>query len=68
MIPKNGEIAGSPVDSNVVVISNAKPSLASVELSPTTAYKGTTLSCTPVGYEDNDGDAANYSFIGKSTG
>lgn len=59
--PDDGEDVGSSA-SKSVTIGNTAPSLASVSLTPTTAYEGDTLSCTPGTATDVDGDAVSYSY------
>ena len=63
--PTNGDEAGAPVDSNLVTVVNTKPTLQSVTLMPTEAYADSTLTCTPEGFADADGDNPNYTYAWK---
>ena len=62
MTPTDGEDAGTPVSSNVVVIENSVPTIDSVLLSPSPAYEASTLYCTPLDAQDGDGDAIGYLY------
>ena len=56
------EAAPSSADASTTVITNSPPTLASVSLTPTTAFETSTLTATPVGGADADGDAITYSY------
>ncbi|HND30804.1 MAG TPA: hypothetical protein PLA94_12425, partial [Myxococcota bacterium] len=60
--PDDGTTTGAAVASNTVTNSNSAPALASVAISPTTAYEGDTLSCTPGTATDPDGDNVSYTY------
>ena len=70
--PEDDDGAGSPVDSNVVVIENSIPVLLSVSLAPTTPYEDSTLRCTPGTSSDDDIDLISFEYDwvvnGVSTG
>ncbi len=53
---------GTPVTSNTVTIANAAPEIASVTLTPGAPQIDDTLSCTPNGATDADGDAVTYTY------
>ncbi len=74
--PTDGATAGTAVSSNTVTISNTAPVLASVSLTPTTAYEASTLTCTPGSVTDADGTTSftytyawyvNGASIGRTT-
>ena len=60
--PTDGTNAGSPATSGAVVVANSPPSVASVSITPTTAYTNTTLTATPSGWVDADGDPPDYLY------
>jgi len=66
--PWDGTDAGTPVVSNSVTIRNSPPSISSVSISPTTAYESTTLTATPSGWSDADGDSPGYNYQWKKNG
>lgn len=43
-------------------VENTAPTLTGVVISPNPAYEGDILTCTPVGFEDADGDAPAYKY------
>jgi hypothetical protein len=56
--PDDGALSGSPVTSNEITVSNSVPSIAAAIISPDPARAGDTLTCSEVGYADDDGDAS----------
>lgn len=54
--------SGAAVNSAVVTVENAPPTISNVNLSPSPAYTNTDLSATTSGFYDADGDAASYSY------
>ncbi len=54
--PNDGDADGATVQSNLVVVGNTPPTIASVTLTPDPAYEGNTLTCTANGVSDADGD------------
>ncbi|MCB9682611.1 MAG: hypothetical protein H6733_14190 [Alphaproteobacteria bacterium] len=56
------ESSTPPRESNHVFVLNTPASITSVVLSPTTADETTTLTCTPQGWSDLDGDAPGYVY------
>ena len=70
--PTDGWDDGEPVRSDGVVVGNTAPTLGAAELSPTTATEGTTITCTPSGEADVDGDDVAFTYAwtadGSSTG
>ncbi len=60
--PSDGTDLGTAVQSDPVVILNTPPSVASVALTPATAYRASTLTCSPQGPSDVDGDPVNFTF------
>ena len=59
--PYDGVDSGTPVSASVSAV-NSAPTVAGVSLSPTTATEGSTLSCTPSGASDPDGDSVSYAY------
>ena len=59
--PLNGVEAGDPV-SKSVTIGNGAPSLASVSLSPSSLKATTSVSATPQGAYDPDGDSVSFAY------
>ncbi|MCB9778815.1 MAG: hypothetical protein H6742_09650 [Alphaproteobacteria bacterium] len=51
-----------PAGSDSVEIGNAAPSITGVAISPTSPVEGSTLTCTPSGAADNDGDTVTYVY------
>ena len=60
--PKDSTSSGTMVTSSSVTIENATPSISSVSLSPSSVYTDDTLTCTPNGWSDADGDSASYTY------
>jgi subtilisin-like proprotein convertase family protein/BMFP domain-containing protein YqiC/DNA-directed RNA polymerase subunit RPC12/RpoP/translation initiation factor IF-1 len=60
--PFDGEANGTTVYSTNITISNSKPSISAVSISPTPARKNSTLTAEPSGWIDSDNDAANYTY------
>jgi len=56
VVAGDGQLTSNPVDATVF-IENSPGSYLSVTLSPTPAYEMDTLSCSPSGWDDADGDA-----------
>ncbi|MDP2313789.1 MAG: hypothetical protein Q8P41_12850 [Pseudomonadota bacterium] len=61
--PTDGTDAGTAMTSSTATVTNATPAITSVAISPTTAYAGTTLTCTVTGYSDADGDASASTYV-----
>ena len=55
--PSDDEADGAAVESASVVVANAAPSIAMVNISPDPAYVGDILTCSYAGFADADGDA-----------
>ncbi len=63
LTPWDGEQAGTPVTSNTVTAQNTPPSVASVTITPTTAYTTTDLTAVPSGWSDPDpADTEGYVY------
>lgn len=60
--PFDGEAYGPAVTSNPAKIVNNPPSLTGASIAPSGPGVGDTLTCTPLGFSDPDGDAAVYGF------
>lgn len=60
--PFDGEANGTIVYSINITISNSKPSISAVSISPTSARKNDTLTATPSGWTDSDNDVAGYTY------
>jgi len=59
--PDDGTDTGTPL-SDSTQVANSPPVLASVSLTPTSAYEGDTLTCTPGSASDDDGDTITYNY------
>ena len=59
--PYDGTTSGTAATTSVT-IGNTAPTLASVSLTPTTAYEGDTFTCTPGTATDVDGDSVSYTY------
>lgn len=59
--PSDGFDIG-PFGIDDIVIGNAAPSVASVTITPTTAYTDDTLTAVPSGFSDSDGDTEGYRY------
>lgn len=57
----DGEDAGGVATAEVLVL-NTPPSISAVDLSPGDATTLDTLTCTPAGWSDDDGDAEDYLY------
>jgi hypothetical protein len=60
--PADSLDVGSPVTSNTVTIGNSAPSVDSVTLIPTDPVLESTLTCTPNGSADADGDSVSFTY------
>jgi hypothetical protein len=58
--PGDGESWGTPVESGPALVVNHAPSITGVTLGPEPATETTTLTCTPSGWADQDGDDESY--------
>ncbi len=68
LTPWDGEQAGTPVTSNTVIAQNTPPSVASVSITPTTAYTDTDLTAVPAGWSDPDpADTEGYVYQWSKT-
>jgi len=64
----DGDSWGSWYNSTPFTINNTAPSVASAELTPTTAYTNTDFTCIGSGYSDDDGDPLSHYFLFQDTG
>jgi len=60
--PSDGEDVGSEVQSNIVTVFNAPPTIASAMLTPSTPTNDDDLSASVTGANDNDGDGLSYEY------
>ena len=60
--PTDGTSSGSAVTSNTVTVLNTAPTLTSVSISPSSPTASSTLTCTPSGGADVDGDTVSYTY------
>ncbi|NCG21205.1 MAG: hypothetical protein GWP91_19515, partial [Rhodobacterales bacterium] len=60
--PNDGLIDGTPVASSIVTILNTPPAGTSVEIGPDPSNLLDTLTATPLGWTDPDGDAESWNF------
>lgn len=63
----DGNTSVGPFHEMVTVV-NATPTVDGVEVSPTTVYEGTTVTCTPLEPLDADGDAVTLTYGWKLNG
>jgi hypothetical protein len=66
--PKNGDVKGATLTSSPVTIANTPPSLLAVTIGPANPRKADTITATPSGYFDLDGDPAAYRYVWKRNG
>ncbi len=67
--PYDGTLLGTPRTSSNVTIANSVPVLASVDLTPTTAYEADVLTCTPGAVTDADGTTSfTYTYAWRVGG
>ena len=59
--PHDGIDPGAPIADSLGV-SNTPPLLDDVTLTPSPAYEGDTLTCTPGSYSDDDGESATFAY------
>ncbi len=60
--PTDGTTSGTPVQSNTATVVNRAPSLTGLTLAPLSPITTDTLTATPNGFSDADGDTAVYTF------
>jgi hypothetical protein len=60
--PFDGTASGNTLTSPSKIIKNTAPTLASVTITPATAYESSTLTCTLGAASDIDGDAITYTY------
>jgi len=60
--PNDGTHDGTPVDSNLVIISNSPPEISSVSIDPDPGYEISTLTCVVDSASDADGDGISYDY------
>jgi hypothetical protein len=60
--PTDGIDVGSAVSSGTITAVNTAPSFTGLTVSPSSATAGGTLTATPSGWSDADGDAASYLY------
>ena len=60
--PSDGIDSGTAATSSTITIKNTAPTITSASLTPTTAYEATTITATPSGWYDIDGDSAGYRY------
>jgi alpha-tubulin suppressor-like RCC1 family protein len=61
--PSDGEAVGDSFDSGVVTIQNSAPTLSAASIGSGPYYTLDTISVTPTGYSDPDGDLPQYSYV-----
>lgn len=60
--PNDGSINGNAATSNTVTIQNSAPYISTVDISPTSAYEASTITCSDVGTVDPDGDTVTFAY------
>ncbi len=66
--PNDGTEDGASVDSNAVTITNTAPAITGVTVTPASAGAEDTLTCTPAGPSDADGDSVSYTYSWSISG
>ncbi|MBK7759962.1 MAG: hypothetical protein IPI35_26875 [Deltaproteobacteria bacterium] len=66
--PNDGQASGSAVSSSSVTIGNSAPSYTSATLSPSSPTESDTLTCTPAGGSDTDGDTVSGTYVWRVNG
>ena len=66
--PNDGDDDGVAFDSAAVTVLNSAPTFDGVAVAPSTATVEDTLTCTPSGWEDADGDDENYTYSWQVNG
>ncbi len=70
--PTDGYVDGATVASDDLIVENTVPSGTSVVILSSSgdglAYEGSTLTCTPSGWTDDDGDAEGWTFAWQVDG
>ncbi len=62
VVPNDGDADGALYSSLPLLIGNAPPSITSVAIAPIPAFEKSTLTCTPSGWFDPDGDPEGYLY------
>ncbi len=60
--PDDGFTSGESVESEALTILNTVPVLNSASIDLTEVYEGSTVTCVPSGWQDDDGDAESYDY------
>ncbi|NMC04064.1 MAG: hypothetical protein GYA24_02570, partial [Candidatus Lokiarchaeota archaeon] len=60
--PNDGEINGTTIISNTVIIQNSPPSISNVSITPALAHTDDTLNTVPSGAADADGDSVSFIY------
>lgn len=68
VVPNDGVEDGTTAVASSVTISNAKPSIASVSVSPATPNASSTVTCVPGPASDPDGDTVTFLFAWTKNG
>lgn len=63
VVVSDGIVSSDPVMSEGVVIDNLAPTLLGAQVLPPIAYEATTLTCSPFGASDAEGDPIRYFYI-----
>ena len=66
--PNDGSNDGLAVVSSGLTIRNSPPAVASVTLSPSAIFEDTTVTCSPSGWSDADGDVEGYTYTWSVNG
>ena len=60
--PDDGFTTGDAVESDAVTVLNTAPALDTASIDLTEVYEGSTVTCVPSGWQDDDGDAEAYEY------
>lgn len=62
VVPDDGASLGESFTSSDVEVVNSAPTATYADITPATAYEASTLTCSPVGFSDADGDPEGWTY------
>jgi hypothetical protein len=68
VVVSDGIVSSDPVRSEGLVIDNLAPTLIGAQVLPPVAYETTTLTCSPFGASDAEGDPIRYFYLWRVNG
>ena len=60
--PYDSDVTGAPITATAVTVSNSPPVVTSVSIGPASPTEGDTVTATPAGWSDDDGDTEGYQY------